>query len=294
MIALLPYLFTLAIPVTLWFGFRYLRYFRLITGTPTALIRSAHQGYVEVIGHITNGEGHTLFAPLSGMQCVWYRYKVEDRHDRNQGKVREGESDNWFTVMDESGTCLVDPDGAEIRPDFTRTWYGETVYPQDEVAPGVRSNPLTSPIGDLSGPRYKYTEELLMVHEKVYLLGEFRSVGGGRHVESSNDLKKEVIQEWKQDYNTLLETFDTNQDGKIDMQEWAKVQEAAHKEALIRRDAQINAPSTHVFIKPRTKDNPYLISTLDEAELAKKYGWLSAACAVAFIIEIATIVTLGY
>ena len=64
--------------VTLWFGFRFLNRYRLIMGTPTSLIRSAPQGFVEVVGHISDGEGNTLYAPLSGIECGWYRFKGED------------------------------------------------------------------------------------------------------------------------------------------------------------------------------------------------------------------------
>jgi len=280
--------------VTLWFGFRFLNHYRLITGTPTSLIRSAHQGFVEVVGHISDGEGDTLYAPLSGMECVWYRFKVEDLHEKKTGPVNQGASLQWFQVTDTSGTCLVDPEGARIKPDYTRTWHGNTLHPKDEtyLHSNVTSNSFLTK--ELSGPRYRYTESLLMCHEKVYLLGQFRSVGGGRHVESVNDLTKEIITEWKSDYAQLLERFDKNGDAKIDMTEWDTVQKAAAKEANERRKSQINSPSMHVMINPRNPAQPYLISTLDEETLARRYGGYALASFAGLAAELYGLLYLWY
>ncbi|MDN2660980.1 GIDE domain-containing protein [Neptunomonas phycophila] len=290
----LTLLLLFSLVATTWIGFRFLNHYRLITGTPTSLIRSAHQGYVEVIGHIQDGEGDILRAPLSNMECVWYRFKVEDLHEKKTGPVNSGESQQWFQVSDSSGTCLVDPNGARVKPDYTRTWHGNTLNPRDETYHHTNTTSRSLLTKELSGPRYRYTESLLMRHEKVYLLGQFRSVGGGRHVESVKDLTKEVITEWKANYTALLERFDENGDNKIDMTEWDAVQKAAAVEANERRRSQINSPSMHVMIAPNNPAQPYLISTLNEETLARRYGLYSLGCLVAITAEIYGLLYLWY
>ena len=63
---------------------RGLHHTRLIENTPTAKIRSAVQGYVELNGQTRLMEGPVIVSPLSGKSCVWYRYKVEEKMEYRQ------------------------------------------------------------------------------------------------------------------------------------------------------------------------------------------------------------------
>lgn len=280
-----------AIAFTLWKGFAYLKHYRLITGTPTSRIRSAHQGYVEITGHIIEGEYGPLIAPLSGRECVWYRYSVS--HLQSSGKSkhwrieRSGESDAWFQINDGTATGLIDPTGATVRTANTRTWYGDTPHPHKPETDQAGFNLNQILVKDLSGSRYRYQETLLFTHERVYALGQFQSVGGGRHLTPLQQLSGEVIREWKHSYNDLLQRFDRNNDNKIDMQEWNDVQEAAQKEATQRRADMAAAPTMHVLCCPGEKSNPYLISTFDEEKLATRYGWYTLAALTVLIGEAA-------
>ncbi|WP_372741358.1 GIDE domain-containing protein [Neptunomonas sp.] len=282
---------------TLWKGFAYLKHYRLITGTPTSRIRSAHQGYVEITGHIIEGEYGPLIAPLSGRECAWYRYSVS--HLQSSGKTkrwrteRSGESDTWFQVNDGTATGLIDPAGATVRTINTRTWYGDTPNPNKHAAHHP-NKPTMHQSGfdlnkrlftELSGSRYRYQETLLFTHEQIYALGQFQSVGGGRHLTPLQQLSGEVIREWKQSYNDLLQRFDRNNDKKLDMPEWSDVQKAAQKEAVKRRTDMASAPTMHVLCCPTDNNNPFLISTFDEERLAIRYGWYALAALLALIGE---------
>lgn len=278
-----------AITFTLWKGFAYLKHYRLITGTPTSRIRSAHQGYVEITGHITEGEYGPLIAPLSGRECVWYRYSVA--HLQSSGKTkhwrveRSGESDAWFQVNDGTATGLIDPAGATVRTINTRTWYGDTPHPNKAATHPSGFNMNKILFKELGGSRYRYQETLLFTHEQIYALGQFQSVGGGRHLAPLQQLSGEVIREWKQSYNNLLQRFDRNNDNKLDLQEWNDVQEAAQKEALQRRADMATAPTMHVLCCPDDKNTPFLISTFDEEKLATRYGWYALAALAVLIGE---------
>lgn len=266
-----------AVCFTLWKGFAYLKHYRLITGTPTSKIRSAHQGYVEITGHIIEGENGPLTAPLSERECVWYRYSVS--HLQSGGKTkhwrieRSGESDAWFQVNDGTATGLIDPAGATIRTINTRTWYGDTPHPNKPTMKRSGFNLNNVLFKELGNSRYRYQETLLFTHEPIYILGQFQSVGGGRNLAPIQQISGEVIREWKQSYNLLLQRFDANNDQKLDMQEWSEVQQAANEEALKRRHEMAITPTIHVLACPIDKSHPFLISTFDEEKLATRYGW---------------------
>lgn len=278
-----------ACAVTLWKGFAFLKHYRLITGTPTSKIRSAHQGYVEVVGHIVEGEYGQLVAPLSGRGCVWYSYSIARL--KSSGKTKHwhiedsGKSDTWFQVNDGTATGLVDPTGATVRTENTRTWYGDTPHPKKPMnqTPGFDLSALLTK--DLGGSRYRYQETLLFTHEQIYALGQFQSVGGGRHLPPIKKLSGEVVREWKQSYDDLLQRFDSNNDQKLDMQEWSDVQQAALQEASKRRAEMEGAPTMHVLSCPSEKEHPYLLSTLDEEKLAIRYGWYSVGTLLLLIVE---------
>ena len=272
-----------------WKTFHYLSYYRLITGTPTARIRSAHQGYVEIMGHIIDGEQEELTAPLSGRPCVWYSYKVfalnGDGNSRNWVVERSGTSDAWFQVNDDTATCLIDPEGATVRTNNTRTWHGSTAYP-DTLRQQDHSIQLAHLLAGKGsdGRRYRYQETLLFNHERLYALGEFRSTGGGRHVDNLQQLKGEIIREWKLSFDELLQRFDENGNEKLDMTEWANVEAAATEEAQRRQNAQQQAPTMHVLTQPTDKQQPFILSTLDEEALAKRYGAYALACIAGLIV----------
>jgi hypothetical protein len=63
--------------------FRLQRRRRVMEDMPTARIRSAAQGYVELIGRALPPDA-PLFSPITRTPCCWYRYKIEKRDDDNK------------------------------------------------------------------------------------------------------------------------------------------------------------------------------------------------------------------
>ena len=61
----------------LYLGFTGLHRYRLIEDVPTAKVRSAHQGYVELIGRAVMMDGEPIVAPLSQLQNTRFRIAVE-------------------------------------------------------------------------------------------------------------------------------------------------------------------------------------------------------------------------
>lgn len=262
----------------LFFAFYYLKRARMIEDTPTSKIRSAAQGYVELVGPVIGGEAGELIAPLSQHPCVWYRYKVQ--RYRESGKnghwetVQQGTSDAWFQINDGTGTCAIDPSGAEVVVELNRTWHSHNAIPGFAVNSGFFSS--------FQDGRYRYVEELILPHETIYALGNFHTVGGGRNLPTSQEQIGHVIRQWKQDYDQLLARFDRDGNGQIDMQEWQAVQRAAAREADKQRDKLAATPAINVLCKTPDRRYPFILSTHSQRKLTRRYRFLSGGlCAVA-------------
>jgi hypothetical protein len=264
-----------------WFGFRFLKRYRLIADTPTARVQSAHQGYVELQGQARPSHGGLLHSPLTGRECVWYHYKVE--REKGSGKnrrwvcEREGTSDEWFQLQDRSGICQIDPQGAEVKAAVRKRWYGHSPMPSgDSSGRGFNIS--------FGGKRYRYLEELILEYETLYALGRFHSLGGGRDPLDQGAETGDIIRRWKADYAQLLARFDSNRNGQLDPDEWQQVQVQARNDVLQRQQQLHALPTVHVLMHPDESDQPYLLSTYDEEKLAKRYRWCAYGCFLALLV----------
>ncbi|WP_052063504.1 GIDE domain-containing protein [Nitrincola sp. A-D6] len=268
----------LSILAAVFFMFRHLRRYRLIADTPTAMIRSAPQGYVEIIGHVVCGEGGLLHAPLSGRPCVWYRYRIDRQGDEGKGGwklLERGMSDAWFQINDGTGVCLIDPDKAEIDVAQRSIWHGHSPNPSALVK---YATSLGSP--SFTTGRYRYTEQLIMEHEQVYALGQFQTVGGGRNTATTSSLQADIIRDWKRNHEQLLAHFAAPGATEFSAIEWQAVREAALEEARQQRQHQLNLPDMHVLTNPGQPGHPLLISTQDEARLIKRFRLRALLCLI--------------
>lgn len=270
--------------IGLWYGLRQLRRYHLIADTPTARIRSAHQGYVELIGQALPGPEGPVHSPLTGAECLWYRYRVE--REKGSGKNRRwvteksGTSAQWFQLDDGSGVCQVDPEGAHVRVESRRRWYGNSPIPGvDTGRVGTVFNINIS----LGRHRYRYLEELILEYERVYALGRFQSVGGGRDNLDQQKVAGDLIRGWKTNYDQLLERFDSDGNGELDLQEWQAVQQEAQYQARAQQRELHALPTIHILNCPDEGDQPYVLSTHDEAQLARRYRWTAHGCFVAVL-----------
>ncbi len=249
--------------------FYYLKRARLIEDTPTSRIRSAAQGYVELIGTVSRSEMTEMVTPLSGTPCVWFDYKVQ--RYRQAGKsghwhtITQGTSKQWFQIDDKTGTCSINPQGAEVITEHSRTWYGDSEMPRYRAK---NDHPI---FRILRGHRYRYIEKFIYIHDVVYALGHFQSSGGGRQIPSHHKLMGAVIREWKQNYQQLLQRFDSDNKGEINLQEWEQVRQAASKEAEIRHRRLSNMPTAYTLSNTKNKQYPFIISTHSQKKLSEKF-----------------------
>jgi hypothetical protein len=274
--------------------FRFFTRARLIEDTPTARIRSASQGYTELNGIADPLPGTPVVAPLSQQQCVWYRYKVEEHQARSHSfgtrrgnrwhTVEKGVSDALFRLADETGECVVDPEGAEVTPTLHQVWYGDSHYPGGAPrSSGDDGWVARLGVGISFGMgRYRYTEERIMPASDLYVIGQFRTLGTGGGGDRDAEVGA-VLRDWKRDQAELLQRFDTDGDGKIDLAEWDAARQAAEAAVDTRlRDSQQAAP-VHVMADPAVSRRPFIISVESQRDMAQRLRLLAGGSLAAFL-----------
>jgi hypothetical protein len=221
-----------------------LRRLRMVRDTPTSRIASAAQGYVELIGRGKALTDPTLLSKLSLLPCLWYRYRIERKNDKNEWHVEDsGETEDPFVLDDGSARCVIDPSGAEILTKHKETWkQGE----------------------------YRYTEWKLIDLDTIYAIGQFRTFGGSSMELSTSSEMNTVLSEWKQNMAELHKRFDLDNDGQIDMKEWMLARREAKREAAKRIAAARNQPDTNYLMQPND-GRLFLISNLPQNRLERRY-----------------------
>jgi hypothetical protein len=242
-----------AISIPAWLSALYR--LRAIRDTPTSKIASAAQGYVELIGS-GHPFGEPLLGRLSQLPCLWYRYRIEKRESGDKWKTMEsGESDDSFILRDETGECVVDPERAEILTQHYDQWHDGG---------------------------YRYTEWKLIERDSLYVIGQFRTQGGGTMEFNTREELNTMLAEWKEDMPALLKRFDLDNNGTLDMQEWMLARSAAKREvAKMVREAQAQ-PDINIISRPR-EGELFLISNLGQDKLSRRYLlWSWAHLAIFF------------
>ncbi|MGR8920066.1 MAG: GIDE domain-containing protein [Gammaproteobacteria bacterium] len=264
-----------------WGALTFLKRKRVIEDTPTALIRSAPQGYVELQGRAELMDGDEIFAPLSGRRCVWFSYRVEKREDRrsdgrNQSRwvtVEQGKSEDLFYLVDHTGRCAVDPQGAAVTPTHRNSWYGSSRIPgryhESDGAWWART------LGQM-GKRYRYTERRIEPGDTLYALGNFTTHGSGAAAFDLDGAVGDKLREWKRDQAFMLEHFDADGDGAIDMDEWGAARERAEAEARAEQAAGGQPPPVDLLAKTRDGRRPFVIHAGSEAEIVKRCQYAAA------------------
>lgn len=250
---------------------------RIIEDTPTSRIRSAAQGYVELTGIGKLMEGPPIIAPLTGTPCTWYSYEIEERR-RSRRRTRwvtidRGTSEELFLLEDETGTCVIDPEWAGVTPAARDIWYGSTARPSGGPGSGRRW---------FSGGRYRYTEQRLHPGEPLFAIGLFETVGGaGGHFNVDGDVRT-LLREWKRDSEQLLEKFDYNRDGDIDVREWEAVRQQALREVMARHAERKTVEPMNLMTATHDRRRPYILSAVPQDHLVRRFHHYSIGLILLF------------
>ena len=256
---------------------------RVVGDTPTSRVRSAAQGYVEFTGRGLMTPNKENKAPLTGIPCTWWRYKIEERggtRSRSWTAVQSGTSEEPFLLDDGTGQCLIDPRGAEVFPNTNDVWYGSSDWP-DGVRIPSGGGVLGWCLDAVATGKYRYTEHRLEPHERLYAIGSFRSLGGVS-VESPDRALAELLRDWKHDQASLLARFDTDHDGVLSAVEWERARAAAREQVVAAAGAEAQAPGLNVLSKPED-GRAFLLAASDEQTLARRLRRQAAAGVAGFI-----------
>ena len=237
---------------------------RAIADIATSRIGSAAQGYVEVVGRASVAPHELIASPVSGLACIWFRYRIYTRDSGNNDWTLTDSSTSsaTFEISDGSGACRVDPDDAGL------------------ISPERR---VTYAAGE------KRVEELLFGGCQIYVLGEFSTSGGAS---TSLDLREDVgalLAEWKKDPVALRRRFDLDGNGVIDSREWELARRLATK-AVEQQHRQLRGQGErHVMRAPRD-GRLFIISPLPPRRVRQRYLWWSWAHLGAALLGLALLV----
>lgn len=245
---------------------RSIRHGRIILDTPTSRIVSAAQGYCELRGRGLPLAGAALLSPVNGLPVLWYRVQYESRRGDKWVTTHTDESDTSILVDDGSGQCAIDPEGAEML--VTR----KDIYPR--------------------GADDRVIQWALIRHDPIYAIGEFSTLGSIAPANDSAAQVRDLLAEWKRDRNHLLERFDLDGDGQIDLHEWELARAQARREVTRAQRAAISSAETHVMRSP-ADGRLYLISDLDPNRLAMRYRYWSWFHLAVFLGSIASVAWLS-
>jgi hypothetical protein len=220
----------------------YRRHLR-VADTPTSKIVAAAQGYVELSGTARLLAGTPVINPLTGLPCCWYRYYLEVRSGDEWRHDESGVSDDCFALDDGTGQCVIDPAGAEVLSTHRKRWTE----------------------GD-----HRYTEWTLLPDEPLYALGEFGTRRGNDQAPDETAALGALLAEWKKDRPTLLKRFDLDQNGDIDMKEWALARAAARRQLEREMMNARTLPGVNILNKPHD-GSLFVLSNRDPASLDRRY-----------------------
>jgi len=235
------------------------RRYRQIHDLPTSKVASAAQGYVELFGRAGMLAGEPVTAKLSGLPCCWYSYEVEEKSsDDKWNTVDKGASVDHFLLRDDSGECVISPEGAEVLTFDLKTW--------------------------TEGSR-RYTECLLLPASALYAIGEFSTTTAGPV--SSQDERSDVsalLSEWKKDPRQLRERFDLDRNGTIALKEWELARLQAQREVRRRLTEMQSRPvaGVNLLVKPRD-GRLFLLANEMPDKLGSRYRFWSWVHLILFL-----------
>ena len=270
--------------------------------TPTSKIRSATSGYVEFEGRVRAMSASTLKAELTGTPCVWYEYQITKQmggrgsNSHSQWvNVDHAQSEDVFWLVDESGQCLIDPQGARIitAPEETDRWLGDTQRPSRGpekrgsrfgLFPGQSYTDFNFGNGLWFSTRkdYRYMERRIPDGASLYVLGHFKKMGNAAdHREAS---VRDLLRRWKTAQRDMLERFDADGDGRIDAQEWEAARKAAEREV----DQENPLPAKkqiNILGATGDRNKPFLISAISQHQLLDRYRLFSRLGMIAMALS---------
>lgn len=266
---------------------------RLMEDTPTSRIRSAAQGFVELVGTQDTAMDRRPRAPLTGREATWWSYSIEKKEthrDSNGNRqtrwrtVEKKTSPDLILLRDGTGEVVVNPAGAQVTAGHRERWYGHSRHPAGGPGGGDGGG-IAGVVDFLTSGRYRYTEELMRPGDPLFALGHFETRTSVPDSEERIRRRTELLAEWKENPAELVARFDEDGDGRVDMEEWERARAAAEAavEEQVAREA--GEPDVHLLLKP-PDGRPFVLSVKEEEELTGAYRVRSVAFLILFLVGV--------
>lgn len=169
-----------------WLMLRAGRRLRFLADTPTSKAKGVFIGQVELTGHAMLEPARRSF--LAEVDCVWFSYTIDEEWSRRETetytdkdgktKTRLVRKSGWtqissggetpaFYIEDDTGTVLVQPEGAEIN---ALTVFSQTVIRGDSL---YYQKACRSEITDSTGRR-RFSEQAIPLKTELFITGYAR------------------------------------------------------------------------------------------------------------------------
>lgn len=235
------------------------RRYRHIQDLPTSKVASAAQGYVELFGRTELLSGEPIVSKLSRSPCCWYSFQIEEKGSNDKwGIVDSGSSVEHFLLVDDTGQCVISPEGAEVLAHDHKSW--------EELD-------------------RRYTEWLLLPKSVIYAIGEFSTIAAA--AVTAGDERADVgalLAQWKTNQKELHARFDLDRDGKVSMKEWELARLQARREVRRREaDVQLRSVEGVNLLRKPADGRLFLLANELPDKIGSRYRFWSWAHLVIFI-----------
>jgi hypothetical protein len=211
----------------------------------------------------------SITSPFSNSRCIWYHCTIDKRE--RSGKrttwtnISDECSEHLFRLVDDTGSCIIDPDDAHVIPEADITWYGNSTDSRSKA-------PARSAWVCFSMGGYRFRERLIRPATTLYALGWFRTLHSSPSDEHIARQVEDLVKQWKLQPHRYLAQFDLDQNGKIEREEWKVIRAAARQQILAKLNSEIS--EHHVLARPQDGKHPYILAARSEEDLvaSKKLG----------------------
>ena len=251
---------------------------RTIENCPTSNIGTMAMGEVEVLGKVR--QKYLLRSPFTHTDCVAYSYKIYSEVRTKNGcqnvlKEMGSSGDVPFYIEDDSGRTVIDPKGAIIS-----AWEKNTVR-------GSILDKLLSSSPSRFGGKRKVVESVIPAGRRLYIIGYAHRV-----IMSAEKKKRGLlaaIRRLKAD-KTRLASYDTDSDGRISQEEWARARQDVHDEVL-KGTLDDTGTKDDVAIGEHPSGGLFYISDSHEEGIIGSISWKAP---LFFVLGVLTITTSAY
>jgi hypothetical protein len=255
-------------------GFKRLNEKRLIENIPTSTVRGLAMGLVELAGKARKTK--TMATPLSGTECVFYRYTVERYESSGRSGrwvvIARGDSDYCpFYLDDGTGTVTVLPRGAEtIMPaDYNFETGLGTALP-GHLADFMEGNNLAYK-GILGNYSLRFKEWFIVPDDSVFVLGTAQKTAGTLTEHQEKLVQR--LEQLKGDSQKIAEA-DLNKDGILSEDEWGRVVAGVEQKLLEEELASKSQDDlADVIVGKGDAGQVFIISDESQKQITEGLSW---------------------